>query len=120
MIGEQGVEGTAKEKRQEGKGRGKEEEGAEKKDVGFDVEVGRILESSQNEVRGSMNLTINQPLLSLLPLSGLLLQAGPLYLRSRSPLCFLPSRGIKPRSHKALLLISYFFLRHVLSTGAPV
>lgn len=67
MIGEQGVEGTAKEKKQEGKGRGKEGEGTEKKDVGFDVEVGRILESSQNEVRGSMNLTINQPLLSLLP-----------------------------------------------------
>lgn len=116
-----------------------EEEKEEKKEVGFDVKAGRILESSQNEVRPHEPY-INQPRLlsssfSLVPPAPIpcFLQDGPLYLRPRSPplirspACPTFSRGrrlppswtarhgIKQRSHKTLL-ISYFFLRHVPSS----
>lgn len=75
----EGVERRVKKKKRE-RGRCGERERrkkGEKKDVGFDVETGRILESNQNEVR-SHEPYINQPrLLSSLPY---LARAGPLYL----------------------------------------
>lgn len=119
---------------EEGEVEEKEEEKKEgKKDIGFDVEAGRILESSQNEVRPHEPY-INQPRLLPPPLP-LVFPASlklalfifaltvPRIARSlcRPLLCLRlgsPSwtarHGIKPRSHKALL-ISYFFLRHVPS-----
>lgn len=82
------------------------------------VSTSRPGESSQNEVRPH-ELMVHKPVYS--PLSSLRSSWPSLSSPSQSPRSYLPSwiagRGIKPRSHKALL-ISYFFLRHVLHRRA--